>query len=175
MISFSLKLILVPILIVSGCTSSSGQFTHNGHSCFPRKGNCVSASIDGKQIQPIPDKDILNKYSGKTHYLDDVEWYIPTPVTSKADVTAGIRSGTEAWFGSYQGSTVEFIALEGQGVPTISKTAPRKDVRTGGSATMVQEEVFSSENHAPGAYLFFVKVKGTNNWDRATIFVRVDG
>ena len=164
---------LVAIVILTACSTHSSQFTYNGHSCFPRIGNCVKASIDGQAITLIRDKSVLKPYEGKTHYLDDVEWEVVTPVTSRANVISGIRTGTDEWFGSYQDTTIEFIALEGQRVPTVSKTGTRKDVRSGGSATMVQEEVFTSENHAPGAYLFFVKVKGTKNWDRATIFVRV--
>lgn len=142
--------------------------------CFPRVGKCIVVSVNGQSAVPLAKKDRkqLAPYAAVSG-VDDVETWLPQPVHGAVEVSAAVARGGEEWFGSDPGWQASVVPLEDVSLEVSRSTEVESSVRIGGDAVKTESLELESNVLPPGAYLLRVTMRGSANWDRATVFFRV--
>lgn len=144
--------------------------------CFPRQGKCVAVTVNGQAAVEMNKKDRrqqLEPYDGRA-YVDDVRAWIPEPIRGELELEADVVPGSDAWFGAGPRAQAAIVALEEVPLDTRRTIGTAESVRIGGEAVLTERLELESNRLPPGPYLLRVSIRGADNWDRVTIFFRVE-
>lgn len=144
--------------------------------CFPREGNCVTVTVNGVAAIKMKKKERkeIARYESVSHYVDDAATRIPGTVSGGLDVVPALAPGSESWFGQNVRSEIAVVPLEQVALEVEQKLGVASSVRIGGEAAVTQRLELQSNELPPGAYLLRVTLRGSDNWDRATLFLQVE-
>lgn len=106
--------------------------------------------------------------------MDDAATRVPGAVTGALDIVPSVAPGGESWFGQDVRSEVAVVPLEQVSLDVEQKLGTSSSVRIGGQAAVTQRLELQSNELPPGAYLLRVTLRGSDNWDRATVFLQVE-
>ena len=143
--------------------------------CFPREGHCVGVTVNGQQSVALTraTKKLLKSLEEVSHYVDDTAYEIPRPIQGELDVAGAMVSGSQPWFGETGQLEVQVIPLQEVEIETRDAVVADPSVRVSGQAVLGKAR-FMEDNHLPpGRYLLRVKIRGSKNWDRQTVFLTV--
>lgn len=166
-----LKAFYTTLLILITITGISVHAKTN--PCFPRIGQCIHAVINGENVIPLESNDLLKPYEKISYYVNDVTGYIAKPLSGEIDIKLAIYKGGISWIGSSPEQSIQVIPLERVETETTEKITHDSSVRIDGAASVVKKNVLDSNILPTGKYLLRLKVRGSNNWDRKTIFIEV--
>lgn len=162
-------------LFAAGCLLTPHESSAARTKCFPREGHCVAVAVNGQRTVPLtrPTKKALKAYEEVSHYADDTGYEVPEPIVGELDVAASMVAGAESVLGANAQADVQIVPLEAVEIETEQHLVAEPSVRIGGQAAVVVANVLQSNTLPPGKYLLRVKLRGSKNWDRQTIFFTV--
>ena len=170
-----LPYILILLLLLASCTQTKQikqTKVTKKTSCFPRIGNCIQAQFGDHPVTPLTNKDQLYKYKDITYHVDSAEWQISSKVDGRSFIKIIPMDAAKSWFGNDYVSEIEFIELGEQSVQ--AKEFEKSDqIRIAGDSIIREEMLFTGDQYPSGDYLFFLKLKGKENWDQKVVFVTV--
>ncbi|MEM1247469.1 MAG: hypothetical protein AAGK22_13915 [Acidobacteriota bacterium] len=136
----------------------------------------MSVTVNGTAAVAMKKKERreLRRYEKASSYVDDASMRIPGAVTGAVEVIPSVTPGGESWFGGNVRSEVAVVPLQQVSLEVEQKLGTTNSVRIGGQAAVTQRLELQSNELPPGAYLLRVTLRGSDNWDRATVFLEVD-
>jgi hypothetical protein len=165
------KIIAIPGLLLALVACSSASYLHK--SCVERQGYCFDATINGQPVIPLQSRALLTPYQERSHYVSDTAWQLARPVSGPIDVQAAVNDRGHEWLGPRGTIEISVVPLGDYQLTSTPKLSKRQDVRIGGDAAVVVEQVLDDDKLPSGRYLFRIKASG-ENWDRKTVFVIVE-
>lgn len=174
------RLLLTVLALVSAMLTADSALAKRkgkGPKCFPREGHCVSATVNGQSPIPVskPTRKLLKQLEDVSHYADDANYELPKPIRGDLDIDADVRAGAEDWFGTREDLQVQIVALDDVDIATEQRGRVTPSVRIEGHAAVGVGNYMLENTLPPGRYLFRIRVVGTGNWDRQTVYVVVEG
>lgn len=165
---------LVPMLLVADSVLAKRK--GKGPKCFPREGHCVAAMVNGQAPIPVSKltRKLMKQLEDVSTYADDAEYELPKPIRGDLDIDANVRAGAEDWFGTRQDLQVQIIPLDDVDIATEQRGRVAPSVRIEGHAAVGVGNYMLDNQLPPGRYLFRIRVVGTDNWDRQTVYVVVE-
>ena len=166
--------LLAALAIISVLTLATP--TQAKPKCFPREGKCVLVTVNGQEAVELSKKDRrrLAERFDESPYADDATLQVPDAVTGELEVVGKHLAGSESWFGSGISADVGVVPLEQVQLEVSQRESVASSVRVGGEALRTQRLELQSNVLPAGTYLLRVTLRGSDNWDRATVLLRVE-
>lgn len=162
-------LMMATVLFHTGCATSRCGYD----------GDCFDVKINGVDVIPLSSERLTEPYQkipdpGVASDARDAKWQVREPVNSKIDVLFAVNSENgKAWIGDNPAMNIIVIPLDNQVIKGDYALSRADNVRVEGKAPVTLTKVMKNNELPPGNYLFKVRIRGSNNWDRKTIFVMV--
>ena len=118
-------------------------------------------------------KKLLKGYEEVSHYVDDTLYEIIEPISGELEVDGFIVKGAEKWYGQPGSLSVQVVPLQAVEIASSEQLVSNSSVRIGGQAAVSKANVMKDNILPPGRYLLRVKLTGSGNWDRQTLFLTV--
>ncbi len=168
--SFVTRAVLLGVLVLGLAAPSLAK-----PKCFPREGRCVQVTVNGQAAVKMTKKERRQLERFETSpYADDATVWIREPVSGELEVLAQQVTGSDAWFGAGVSSDIGVVPLEQVDLDVSRRESSASSVRAGGQALRTERLELNSNVLPAGLYLLRVTLRGSDNWDRATVFLRVE-
>lgn len=148
--------------------------------CVQRDGRCMAVTVNGQKAVKIG-KATKKQLAGMNlrgaelrHHVSETRYELTGPVRGALDVQADRSADSKDWFGEGRSFEVMVVPLSDVELKTREQVGRAEGVSAGGSAPLTIESVLESDRLPPGPYLLVVRLSGDENWDRMTLFVRVE-
>ncbi|MEM7052517.1 MAG: hypothetical protein AAF604_22835 [Acidobacteriota bacterium] len=143
--------------------------------CFPREGNCVVTTVNGQPGRAASRKEKKRwvKEFGSAPYIDDAAFTLPEAVSGPLEVEATAAGNAGDWFGQLLDVDVQVVPLQAVELETERQAVTEPTVRIGGKAAVGAADFLIDNRLPPGRYLLRVRLRGSDNWDRQTLFLTV--
>ena len=154
-----------------------------GPKCFPREGHCIvvevngqpSLKLTGKTKKLLRDIEKASESAIVSHDVKETRYELAAPIRGTFAVKATMVKGSDSWFGTATpDADVMVLPLQRVQLDTNRELARDETVRLGGAAAVTEANVLKENRLPPGNYLMFVALRGPKNWDRQTLFFRVE-
>jgi hypothetical protein len=110
-----------------------------------------------------------------SHDVKETRYELAAPIRGTFAVKADMAKGSDSWFGpTIRDVDVMILPLQRVQIDTRREQARDETVRLGGAAAVTEQNVLKENRLPPGDYLMFVTLHGPKNWDRQTLFFRVE-
>lgn len=165
------RLFAFVLFIATACTAVTQM-----PPCFTRDGVCFDLRINGQPVAALEDRSVLEQYEAgadpatKTD-LSRVQWQIEEPISGPIQIQAVYNALGTGWFGEQALPDVLVTPLEGQDLRSRPELETSSEVDDEGRAVQREADVLQDNKLPPGAYLFKVTLRGSENWDRKYILV----
>jgi hypothetical protein len=106
--------------------------------------------------------------------LQNTKWMLPNPVSGELAFDVAPNGYGANWFGSNLDWEVQLQPLNGQQLKTVNGFTTHPDIRLNGESAVSSVRVFDGKSLPTGDYLVYLRLAGTDNWDRKIIYVRVE-
>lgn len=155
--------------VLVGCAGIPSAST----PCLDRQGYCFDATINGQPVIPLETSDRLARYRSASHYVSDVAWKLPKPISDEVEVRVATNQQGRDWMGPPMTVEVSVVPLGDYDLTSTPRLSKENDVLIGGRAAVTVKHVLDNNRLPPGQYLFRIKARG-RHWDRKTVFVMVE-
>lgn len=148
--------------------------------CVHRIGRCFDATIGGKPVQVIADREEFEQLQTLLRSLNrnvrDVHWIVrePIPGDRALDVeTRANAAGLPHVGEEKEEPDVTVYALDGQDLESEPELVADSSVRVNGQPVVTRQETLTQDFLPAGRYAFAIKYLGRGNWDRKWVFLTV--
>ncbi|GAA0710185.1 hypothetical protein GCM10009105_11210 [Dokdonella soli] len=144
-------------------------------TCFPRRGNCFDAEVNGMTVTALNDPKLAASLERLDHHASDLAWQVPKPLSTRDAllVVTQVNAAGKVHMGERVTEETMVIPLDGQSLSSSAQTTPEDSVRIEGAPALVEKNLLTDRHLAPGRYLLRIKYSGSENWDRKTALLEV--
>jgi hypothetical protein len=147
--------------------------------CVDRDGRCMAVTVNG--VPAVKLSKATKKLLAATdvrgaemrHYVGRTRYEVGTPVRGSLEVKADRSADSKGWFGDNRAFEVSVVPLSKVEIETRTEIGAAEGISVGGGTPLTVENVLVGNKLPPGPYLLVVTLRGEENWDRMTLFVRV--
>lgn len=144
--------------------------------CVDRDGRCMAVSVNGQRPVKLAKatKKMLAGMPSARDYLYDARYELSAPVRGELAVEADRSADSKDWFGEHRGFEVMVVPLADVELKTHQQLGAAQGVQVEGETPLTVENVLEGHRLPPGPYFLLVTLRGDANWDRMTLFMRVE-
>lgn len=143
--------------------------------CLERDGRCMAVTVNGQSAQKLSKrtKNLLKGLESVSYTVRETRYEVAMPVTGALELKAERSNDSGDWFGDGRAFETMVIPLDQVDLNTRQEVTTSDNVRIGGAAPVVTQNVIEGNTLPPGRYLLRITLSGRGNWDRMTLYVEV--
>jgi hypothetical protein len=143
--------------------------------CLERDGRCMAVTVNGQAAQKLSKrtKTLLKGLESVSYMVRDTRYEVALPVAGALALQADRSKDSGDWFGEGRSFETMVVPLDQVDLTTREEVTTSNNVRVGGAAPLVMQNVIEGNRLPPGRYLLSITLSGSGNWDRMTLYVEV--
>lgn len=165
--------------LVLGALCAAGSPAWAMSKCLERDGRCMAVTVNGQAAQKVSKRTKgllkgMETLSAEMRYtVRETRYEVPLPVTGALELKAERSHDSGDWFGDGRSFETMVVPLDQVDLNTRQEVTTSDNVRIGGAAPVVTQNVIEGNTLPPGRYLLRITLSGRGNWDRMTLYVEV--